>query len=94
MECGSWLLSPRLKELLPETSHILMFQQAFDIYETDLEDASALEWVFYVAGGQRQTFRPEDLPENTSLQKKLKTLYLKGVNPGGARGVLTRPFNS
>ena len=94
MECGSWLLSPRLKELLPETSRILMFQRAFDIYETNLEDASALEWVFYVAGGQRLTFRPEDLPENTSLQKKLKALYLEGVNPGEARGVLKKPFNS
>ena len=69
-----------------------MFQNAFDITDTDPDDSSALEWVFYIAGGQRSTFKPEELPENTSLQKKLKALYLKGVNAGAARGILARSF--
>ena len=29
--CHSWLLSPQLKEFLPETSNILRFQELFDI---------------------------------------------------------------
>ncbi|WP_310604489.1 acyltransferase domain-containing protein, partial [Anaerosporobacter sp.] len=33
--CDSWLLSPALKELLPETSNIILFQDAFEIKEWD-----------------------------------------------------------
>ncbi|MBQ1377069.1 MAG: family 20 glycosylhydrolase [Lachnospiraceae bacterium] len=92
MVCESWLLSPLLKELLPESSHILMFQRAFDILETDPDSEDALEWVFHIAGGQRGSFKAEELKEDTSLQRKLKALYLKGIKPGAARGVLMRRF--
>ena len=90
--CESWLLSPKLRELLPPESRILRFQNAFDIIRADPDDSSAIEWVFYVAEGQRASVKPENLPEDTSLQRKMKKMLLTGENPGNARGILTNRF--
>ena len=88
----SWLLSPALPQLLPEGSNILRFQSAFDILETEQESDDCLEWVFKIAGGQRESVRLEDLPENTSLQRSMKAYLLAGGGVGSGRGVLARPF--
>ena len=90
--CESWLLSPVLKELLPSESRILRFQNAFDLRETFPEDDAALEWVFRVAQGQRAALKTEDLPEETSLQRSMKAMILRGRMPGNARGTLARAF--
>lgn len=90
--CESWLLSPVLKELLPPDSRILRFQEAFDLREDLPENDAALEWVFHVAGGQREGLDLSALPEDTSLQRKMKALLLAGRKPGAAYGVLARPF--
>ena len=90
--CESWLLSPALKELLPEGSRILKFQASFELLETYPEDDTALEWVFYVAEGQREGLDLSGLPEDTSLQRKMKAMLLEGRKPGAALGVLKRQF--
>ncbi len=90
--CESWLLSPALKELLPPETRIRRFQDAFDLIKVYPDDEAALEWVFYVAGGQRDSVKTEDLPENTSLQRKMKAMLLAGKKPGSARGILARSF--
>ena len=90
--CESWLLSPVLKELLPPESRILRFREAFDIREDLPENDAALEWVFHVAGGQREGLDLSALPEETSLQRKMKALLLAGRKPGAAYGVLAHPF--
>ena len=92
MVCESWLLSPALKQMLPPESRIRRFQDAFDLTEEDPEDPAALEWVFYVAEGQRDSVKMEDLPEETSLQRKMKALLRSGRKPGSARGTLARKF--
>ena len=92
MICESWLLSPALKEMLPSGSRIRRFQDAFDLTEENPDDPAALEWVFYVAEGQRDSVKYEDLPENTSLQRTMKAMLLAGKQPGSARGTLVRTF--
>ena len=77
-----------LKELLPEGSRILKFQNAFEIQEVYPENDDALEWVFYVAEGQREGLDLSRLPENTSLQRKMKALMMNGRKPGAAKGTL------
>ena len=82
--CHSWLISPKLKELLPETSNILAFQRRFSITHVDTENLDFIGWLFCV---------PEDtpvqmLPEKTTLQKKTKQLLLAGGNIGEAGGIL------
>ena len=92
--CESWLLSPALKDLLPEGSRILRFQEAFELEETYPEDDAALEWVFYVAEGQRKELDISRLPENTSLQRKMKAMIMKGGKPGAGKGVLLQKANN
>jgi len=70
--CHSWLLSPNLKEILPETSRIRYFQDQFNLLSTEPSD-DYLEWAF-----QRSDASVENLPERTSLQRSLKAFLLKG----------------
>ncbi len=71
--CASWLLDPTLSELLGETSKITSFQQSFTRYPTKDSGTAVFSFAFIR--------RPEDLhdlPENTSLQRKIKEHCLNG----------------
>lgn len=81
--CGSWLLSPALKELLPAQSKILNFQSKFRIIEYDRESDGYKLWVF-----KRKDIPPEEFPEDTSLQRTLKQYVLAGGKIGEAFGEL------
>jgi len=84
--CYSWLMAPKLKELLDEDSNIVHFQNRFHVHTEDREPLSVLEWVFKV--------KPDtafaDLPEKTSLQRKIKALLLQGDNVGIGIGTLIK----
>jgi len=84
--CYSWLLAPKLKELLGEDSNIVRFQNRFHIHTEDREPLSVLEWVFKV--------KPDtdfaSLPEESSLQRKAKALLLQGDNVGIGIGTLKK----
>ena len=83
MVCHSWLLSPTLTQLLPETSGIRAFQNFFRITPTGEEDNSYLEWCY-----KRTDLTLEELPEDTSLQRTLKAHLLAGNPFLDAKGVL------
>lgn len=87
--CNSWLLSPALKELLPQESRILRFQSLFRIESVDKSSDAFLEWVY-----KRKDIKTEDLPENTSLQKKMKEYLLNGGKVGEAKGYLCQVQNA
>jgi len=84
--CDSWLLSPKLKELLSEESNIIRFQNRFEITSEDKEAKDIFEWIFKTS----EDAEIATLPENTSLQRKAKALLLKGDNIGIAFGVLKK----
>lgn len=78
--CHSWLLSPALKELLPEHSRIIQFQDLFSIYSADTEERQAEERVFGFLSDD-----PSRYPDQTSLQKAVKQHLLNGKEvPMGA----------
>lgn len=81
--CDSWLLSPVLGELLPETSKILDFQRRFEILRRG-EEEDCIEWLFQSADDVDY----EKLPEKTSLQRKVKKVLLEGGSIGTGFGVL------
>lgn len=83
--CDSWLLSPALKELLPEESRILQFQNRFEVKSWNQDADDFLEWVF-----KRKDLALEDLPEETSLQRKMKAYLLKGGKIGEAYGEIPK----
>lgn len=81
--CHSWLLSPTLKLLLPETSNIIRFQQNFTIAPREEEDREFMIWVF-----KNRSLTLEQLPENTSLQRLLKAHLCAGGKFVDAKGIL------
>ena len=85
MVCHSWLLSPTLRELLAPGSRILGFQEHFAIRETGDYDDEFLQWVF-----KRKDIPTGDLPENTSLQRRMKEYLLRGGKVADAEGVWKR----
>lgn len=82
-ECDSWMMSPALEQLLPEGSKILAFQRRFQVLEENEDSMGVLEWVF---PGYSEV--SEHLPENTSLQRKMKKWLLGGKKVGWTRAVL------
>ncbi len=85
--CNSWLLYPMLSEFLPEHSKILRFQKDFilDSFEPDNEEHK--QWVF-----KNQALTLDELPENTSLQRRMKEHLKNGGKIGSGRGHIRREF--
>lgn len=79
--CNSWLLSPTIRELLPEKSRIIQFQNLFNIYKTD-NVRQAEERVFGFIAKDASLY-----PENTFLQRTLKQSVLAGKTVGMAAGI-------
>lgn len=71
--CHSWLLDPQLRQMLDESSNIRHFQDRFEIFDPGEAGNDVLEWVFHTRSAQAHT-----LPEETSLQRKLKHHLLSG----------------
>jgi|GEM_PF-802429 len=79
--CGSWLLHEAMRDFLPDTSNILRFASEYTIarrYET-MEDL----WRIYY---KQYDGHPENLPEDTALQRGYKKHLMEGKMPGGALG--------
>jgi hypothetical protein len=81
--CESWLLSPYLKELLPEHSHIIRFQNSFVIEGVDLKSRDYMEWVF-----KNRNLSIDEVPQETSLQRRMKEYIKKGGVIGNGAGYL------
>jgi len=82
--CGSWLMSPALKTLLPPTSNIIKFQNEYIILNL-LDSEDYFEYVF---GGSMKARPAADLPEDTSLRRAVKKHLLAGGHIYGAEGVM------
>lgn len=82
--CNSWLLSPKIRPLLPEHSHILAFQRRFHILRETFENREYIECLFQAPPDTDRSA----LPESTSLQRKVKALLLDGGSVSCAYGVI------
>lgn len=82
--CHSWLLSPNLKEVLAADSHILQFQNEFTVESFEPEAMDYMEWVFK----NRDLTSIEEVPQDTSLQRKVKAYIKNGGFIGCAFGGL------
>lgn len=92
MRCESWLMSPALKELLPETSNIIRFQQNFKVEEIYPDEKDYAEWVYNIEGDVTGMDMMK-LPEKTALQKNMKHYLLNGGTVGTALATLVEdPF--
>ena len=80
--CESWLVSPKLKELLGEDSNIIKFMGLFENYGIVYPFRQAEQRVFGAIREQK-----EEYPEHTSLQRALKKYVLDGKEPGMGQGL-------
>jgi len=80
--CHSWLLSPGLSQVLPETSNIIKFGKRFTIIENQAQNVGqAIERIFDTK------FKDSKAPL-TSLQIKARKLLDEGGHLGNALGVI------
>lgn len=84
--CSSWLMSPALQYLLPETSNLLAFQNRFSVLSVNEDNMGVLNWVFPT----HETVS-EALPEDTSLQRRMKAWLLAGKKVGWTKAQLRVP---
>lgn len=80
--CDSWLLSPHLKEILPETSNIIRFQELFEITDVGYPYPQAEQRIFGEVLEDKSQY-----PQETSLQRKAKEYVLSGRDLGIGAGV-------
>jgi len=81
--CSTWLLCPKLKELLPPDSRILNFMADYDIKEVYEDSDSFMRWVYV-----KKYTDIDSLPEDTHLQRAIKKHLQAGGKIGGAMGVV------
>lgn len=81
MICHSWLLNPEMGKLLSKETNIMRFQTLFHVYKLDDASRQAEERVFGVLQED-----PENYPEHTELQKKLKEYLKENKEFGSAYG--------
>jgi len=72
--CHSWLLDPQLREYLKPTSNIVAFQSKYLRFATLSLGKDVFTFLFHMPSAKSFL----DLPENSSLQKCVKKLYLGG----------------
>lgn len=83
--CDSWMMSPALRQLLEEGSNVLAFQLRFDTVHVNEDSLGVLDWVF-----PPHKAVSDALPENTSLQRRMKAWLLSGNKVGWTKAVLRK----
>lgn len=73
IHCSTWMLDPKLTEILGDNSRICGFVNAFEKFPKRCGGDAVFTFVF---DGKPQNF--DELEENTSLQRKIKEIYLRG----------------
>lgn len=73
--CNSWMMNPRVAELLGEDSNIARFCRRFQPVTRKMPGSDVFTFVFSQGGGEIDL---DQLPENTALQRKLKQYYRNG----------------
>ena len=82
--CGTWLLAPQHKQILPEGSNIRSFIDDFEIVPDSYKSAMGDLWrIFYVTDYNGD---PDTLPEGTSLMRAYKKYMKEGGEIGWALG--------
>lgn len=88
MVCSPWLLAPSLKFVLPEDSRIMKFQKSFLVEHMEVDSLGFMDWIY----GSRD-IPLHELPEDTSLQRKLKPFLRNNGKIEWASGkLILNPF--
>lgn len=78
--CGTWLLNPLHKEILPESSNIRSFVDDFELVPSSYKKGQGDFWRIF--GNISSDTAPENLPEENSLQRAYKKHLMAGGEIG------------
>ena len=85
IQCTSWLLFPRHRELLSPDSNIRRFAEDFELYDSgESREGEDLWRIFY----KNAKNPPDQLPRSTTLERVYADLLMRGEFPGWGSGVL------
>lgn len=84
--CNSWLLDPHLAELLGDESKIVAFGNRFMRYPFGAGNGRAGFGFVFLGYDENKL---EELPEDTSLRRKLKAFWMNGGNTAFVPGFMT-----
>jgi len=82
--CNSWLLYPPHYEVYPENSNLRRFADLFDITESHENEDNPDSWRVFNTDSKDY----ENLPEDTSLQRRFKKYLVEGHKMGNGFGVI------
>ena len=85
LACNSWLLCENNPEMLGEDNNTVSFMRDFDVFDGFVREADDNMWRIF---GYDYDGKPENLPRNTSMQKKIADWYMQGKHLGVGRGFL------
>jgi len=74
--CSSWMMDPQLEGIMGSASNVVKFQQRFRVMPSAFPGSDIFYFVFSRPRGFPETL--DDLPQNTSLQRKLVDHYKNG----------------
>ncbi|WP_256760115.1 acyltransferase domain-containing protein [Cohnella sp. WQ 127256] len=80
--CYSWLLYPKLSDILSSSSNILRFQHIFHVDKVDHDVRDAERFIF-----NKTLAEPQQYAEHTSLQRNAKAYLMAGNKLGNGYGI-------
>ena len=83
--CASWLLYSEFEDVFPVGTNIYDFRKEFIMISNKPGAKFGNAWRVF---GKAHTLPPEELPENTSMQRAFKKHYLEGKPFGNGTGVI------
>lgn len=83
--CDSWLISPVLRELLPSESNIVKFMNLYEIVNVNFGTEQPEARIF----GELRADK-ENYPEDSTLRRKTKPIFMAGKDTGVGVGVFYR----
>ena len=81
--CESWLMDPQLDEMLGEDTNIVKFSKRFHRLTRKSDGRGVFDFVFRI---EDEEIDIQNLPEHTTLERKLKQHYLEGKAIYGCDG--------
>lgn len=84
--CNSWLLDPKIKEVLGKETNMTRFADRFTRFPVESVGTSVFHYLYLTT----DTENIDILPENTSMQKAIKAHLMSGGKILNFRGVFTK----
>ncbi|MEG0545818.1 MAG: acyltransferase domain-containing protein [Oscillospiraceae bacterium] len=85
--CNSWLLDPKNKEFMSESSNIIHFSKLFDtVYSESFTNTELVKRLW--GKNTYDLAQVKDFPVNTDLEKRAKDYILKGNKTGNGYGLI------